>query len=627
MLTQLSTHNLIPNSTKKATQQIISFEAIQNPFSKSKVAFRGSENKSVVWPKSDQLGQTNFSKTIQTHTNTEPEKDSIVTKVQTGKDQIKVFAKDKVLAQVKLASGVTPESVQVGFQDNKGGFALKLWDSTTKTAYVLFQNQNEPAQASIPGRFNASVSPSKPAGVSFLGTKTVDQKQKDLEETIKDAIVVGMFGGFGTRLMGVSYPNTKPTTKLGANSFEVNMLKTCANAGFRNFGASIYFGPDIVKNDIGSAQATGKLPEDMQIAYAQQDNNTGNLGTAGAVRHTIEHMLAGKVADQLKGKSPEAAEQTLKKELGESVGRLVWEKIEPDKGHYDAQLKQIVIDDPELREKIFDKKIDNIPFIAVVSGDHVTDIDMKSFAHTHLESEALFTLALREVEESEKYNDKKSPYGHASIDHEGKITAFNEKPYWYEKDVPEKEKGKAGVYSDDYKWLNTGVYMMSPKVIKMIPSEAQIKSYKASRGEGAKEEGSDFGKNIIPQLVALEPLQGHCVKQHWADVGNNIALQGEVKYIVNDINKNGGTSGLVPGQNFDCDANKAVSTSAEVKGVKVAGDNSTLFVSDNAKVGNIEVQDVVYVGPDAVVPDGKYRNVWADRLEQPLFAKGLDLTA
>lgn len=619
------------NDNTQTVQNAKTFISQQNPFFGGKFHFNpGDPTAKVVQALKDQLGHAEFSATRKEHDFPVRDEDQIVRYVITDKNSIKLKTNTnspRVISEVKLAKGTNPKDIQVGWQDNSGGFALKIWDKETKTSYVLFRNPHYPSVVANK-RFAASVRPStpiKPHALSFTGTKAVDNKDAELDKKIEDAIVIGMFGGFGTRLLGVSHPNTKPTTKLGANSFEVNMLKNCSNAGFKNFGASIYFGPDVVKNDIGQAQTNGVLPEGFNVSYAQQDKNTGNLGTAGAVRHTVEHLLVDRVVKKLEGKGPTEAKAILDQEIGTTAAGLIWELVDKSEKNYPQQIKNIVTDHPHLRALIFDKKIDSVPFIAVISGDHVTDINMKEFARTHVNSSADFTLALREVDDSEKYVGLKSPYGHAAVDKDGKIEAFNEKPYWKADDVPDNKKG-VGVYSERFKWLNTGIYMVSPEIIKMIPSEHKIKEDKRTKGMGAKDEGCDFGKHIIPSAVSQAPLQAHCLPkmEHWADVGSNVALQSEIRFIVDTINQNNGTSNLVPGQEFVTSDTSAISTKASVDATKAKTPDSRLFVADGAKVGNITYDDTVYIGPKAEVPNGNYRNVWIDRSDKPLY-ESLDL--
>jgi NDP-sugar pyrophosphorylase family protein len=595
------------NNTK--TSNAISFKAAQNPL--TSVRFTGNKQL-VAWPKSDTMGQVKFSPDSKVvMVNDALAGDQVIAKVVSNKNQISLYDKaGEQKARVDLGRGVKPSDIQVGYQDNKGGFALKVWDKDSKTAFVLFDNKNDPAIVQN-DRFKAKVGNANP--LSFLGTKAskpVANSEAKLNKAIEDALVIGMFGGFGTRLLAVSDPNTKPTTGLGSNSFEVNMVKTVADSGFKNIGASLYFKPDLAKADIEGAKDKGRIPQDLTIAYAEQNADTGNLGTAGAVRHTAEHIVTAKVAEKLDGKTSAVAKQILSAELGAELASKVMATLNPEKGNLGNQLKQVAIENPEIRAQIFEKKADEIPFVAIVSGDHVTNIDMKEFAKTHLDNNAQFTLALREIDEAEMVDFKaqgKSPYGHAALTEDSKIKEFNEKP-------------KYADYTDDYKWLNTGVYIVSPKVLKeYIPSEAAIKRDKAAKGEGAKAEGCDFGKNVIPALVKQGvQLQAHKVRQHWADVGNNVALQDELTKILDDINCNGGTSKLLPDQQFKTTPKQAISVKADVESVEPMQKDYRLLIADNAKVDDIKVGGTVYIGPDAKVDDGTYKNVWITKQEQPL---------
>ena len=607
------------------TGEVVTFQSIKNPFVESKISFKGNN---VDWAKSDSLGQLNFSETP-TRINNPNKGDNKVKQVFVNNKTIKFFNTDnlentKPFAEINLAKNYDSNKLQVGYQDNNGGFALKLWDSETKTSYVLFDNKNNSSAVSIPGKFEASVNKSAPT-LSFQGVSKTENEhtENQLDEKLKDAIVVGMFGGFGTRLIGVSYPNTKPTTKLGKYSFQNNMLSILEKAGYKNVGCSLYHGADIAKQDILSAN------NDLNINFAQQDDKTGNLGTAGAVRHTVEHILTNQIADKISGLGSQEAEKELNKLIGNDLTKEILAKLDKTDRNLDVQLKELAIKDPEIREKIFTKRIDNIPFITVVSGDHVTDINMREFAKKHLETNSKFTLAVKEIDDNIKsQGGDKCPYGCAVVlnQEEGKIVGFKEKPFWTQNPKNDLPEDKVFNPKTD-KWINTGIYILSPEALKKIPSEHQIKDNKDQKGEGAKSDGTDFGKDIIPQLLKeYGSLQAYGFNEHWVDVGNNQAMQEEVNYLVDNVNKNQGVSSLLPGQEFNFDGKSAISKKAQVSSINTLSKNTHLLVNDNAKLeGDVKVDGTVYIGSNATVPSGTYKNVWIEKLDKPLFNKSLNI--
>lgn len=80
----------------------------------------------------------------------------------------------------------------------------------------------------------------------------------------------------------------------------------------------------------------------------------------------------------------------------------------------------------------------------VISGDALTDIDLKKAIDFHFSKKSMATLVLKKVEIPLEY-------GVVVTDEDGRITRFLEKPSWGE------------VFSDT---VNTGIYILSPEVLK-----------------------------------------------------------------------------------------------------------------------------------------------------------------
>ncbi|MDI6732172.1 MAG: NDP-sugar synthase [Candidatus Margulisbacteria bacterium] len=118
----------------------------------------------------------------------------------------------------------------------------------------------------------------------------------------------------------------------------------------------------------------------------------------------------------------------------------------------------------------------------VLSSDALTDINLSRLAAYHKEKKALVTLALLEVADV-------SQFGVVVQDEDGKIIAFQEKPN------PKEAQSH---------FVNTGVYVMEPEVLKMIPGAPY-----------------DFGRQLFPQLIKNSaPIYGYKMVEYWSDVGN-----------------------------------------------------------------------------------------------------------
>ncbi len=120
----------------------------------------------------------------------------------------------------------------------------------------------------------------------------------------------------------------------------------------------------------------------------------------------------------------------------------------------------------------------------VISGDAACDFDLRYLAEEHRRNGALVTMALYSHSEP-------LPYGTVLTDRNGRVISFIEKPSW--------EK----VVTD---LVNTGIYMLSPEVLDLIPPETPF----------------DFARDLFPLMEKLGlaivgiPMQGY-----WCDIGNS----------------------------------------------------------------------------------------------------------
>ncbi|MFW5435453.1 sugar phosphate nucleotidyltransferase [Paenibacillus apiarius] len=119
----------------------------------------------------------------------------------------------------------------------------------------------------------------------------------------------------------------------------------------------------------------------------------------------------------------------------------------------------------------------------VISGDALTDFNLRQAIQYHKRKHALATMVLTQV---------RSPldYGVVMTDEEGKVTRFLEKPSWSE------------VFSDT---VNTGIYVLEPEILSWIPER----------------ETYDFSMQLFPALLREDkPLYGYVANGYWSDVGS-----------------------------------------------------------------------------------------------------------
>ena len=118
----------------------------------------------------------------------------------------------------------------------------------------------------------------------------------------------------------------------------------------------------------------------------------------------------------------------------------------------------------------------------VVSGDALTDVDIKDLVAFHKEKGALATIALHRVYDT-------SEFGVVEVDEEGNILGFQEKP------------APAEAIST---LANTGIYVFEPRALEYIPENAFF----------------DFAKDVFPRLLEEgERFAGYEGNFYWSDIG------------------------------------------------------------------------------------------------------------
>ncbi len=132
--------------------------------------------------------------------------------------------------------------------------------------------------------------------------------------------------------------------------------------------------------------------------------------------------------------------------------------------------------------KCAEEYLKNDNFI-IVSGDLITDFDFKSILKYHEAKHSSLTITLTSVENP-------LDFGVVIASKEGKIEKFLEKPSWGE------------VFSDT---INTGIYILEPKILDAIPKDTNY----------------DFSKDLFPSLMKSgTTLWGCLLEGYWRDVGN-----------------------------------------------------------------------------------------------------------
>ena len=196
----------------------------------------------------------------------------------------------------------------------------------------------------------------------------------------------------------------------------------------------------------------------------------------------------------------------------------------------------------------------------IISGDLLTDFDLSQVIDFHDRKQAAATITLTSVSDPLQF-------GVVITDKEARITKFLEKPGWGE------------VFSDA---INTGIYILGPEVLELIP-------------EGANRDGA---KDVFPAMLASgAALYGCDMQGYWADIGNPEAYldacrdicHGKVAVQIPEPPVAGGRSVFVS-------PDAEVDEQAELSGMVVLGGNTRIQ-------GHVRLTDTV-VGRNCLIEDG-----------------------
>jgi len=177
----------------------------------------------------------------------------------------------------------------------------------------------------------------------------------------------------------------------------------------------------------------------------------------------------------------------------------------------------------------------------VVSGDALTDVDLRDLIAFHKSTGALATIALHRVFDT-------SEFGVVEVDEESNILGFQEKP------TPEEAISTLA---------NAGVYAFEPRALEYIPENTFF----------------DFARDVFPRfLEAKERFVGYQDTFYWSDIGTLEAYR-QAQYDV--------LSGKV-----------RVKVPGEKRG-------ETLWVGENAQIHpSTTLEGYIVVGRDAVIGRG-----------------------
>ena len=277
--------------------------------------------------------------------------------------------------------------------------------------------------------------------------------------------------------------------------------------------------------------------------------------------------------------------------LAEILKERVGNKRSGIKIHYSLEPEPLGTGGP--LKKVEDRLSNGTTFLTT-NGDILAEVPLKEMLDLHKDEGALATVALHEVKDPRRF-------GVAEFDKEMRIKRFFEKPRTNK------------IMS---RWINAGIYLMEPRILKYIPARKRV----------------SLEKEVFPTLSKEGKLFGFKLKGSWYDVGTietfskanyklirNESKQEPLLHDSVDIEKGANLiPPLVIRENCKvCSSsiigpNSAISQDSYI-GKKSIVKNSIIF--ENVKIGqltkieesiiggNVEIGDNVQIGRGCVISD------------------------
>ena len=204
----------------------------------------------------------------------------------------------------------------------------------------------------------------------------------------------------------------------------------------------------------------------------------------------------------------------------------------------------------------------------VISGDAMCDFDLAAMYRHHKDTGVAATIAVKSVDDPREYG--------VIIGENGMVSGFSEKPSYI------------NCRSD---LANTGIYIISPKVLELVADGRPV----------------DFAKDVFPEMLGREmPLGYYAESGYWCDIGDIAAYKRCTSDLIN------GKIRVEPAERLVTQNSHISRTSFIAKGAffspkaLAAGCTSVgagAYVSDGAKLNNAIVMDGAFVGEGVTLND------------------------
>ncbi|MBQ2611592.1 NDP-sugar synthase [bacterium] len=191
----------------------------------------------------------------------------------------------------------------------------------------------------------------------------------------------------------------------------------------------------------------------------------------------------------------------------------------------------------------------------VLSGDGLSNADIKKGIDIHLKSDAIATIGIKSVD----YNQV-SNFGVVVTDKFGYITEFQEKPSLKE--------AKSN-------FINTGIYIFNYKIFDYIPENTFF----------------DFAKDVFPKLLCNHSINTFIIDEYWSDIGT---LQ-QYSQSTLDVFAGGCDIGINVNENLISESN--IPENTVISGYAVVGKNckigKNVALKNSIIWNNVDIEDDV----------------------------------
>lgn len=192
--------------------------------------------------------------------------------------------------------------------------------------------------------------------------------------------------------------------------------------------------------------------------------------------------------------------------------------------------------------------------VVVISGDALTDMDVRGLVDRHRSAGGIATLTVKKVPDTREY-------GVVIHDSDGRVEGFQEKP------DPSEAKSELA---------NCGIYCFSPEIFDYFPEQDSV----------------DWAGDVFPALLENDvPFHVHEIEDYWNDVGS----LGELREGTWDV--------LTGRMKVDIDEGRSAPDSVEVIGGPVWVGEGVEFGSDVRLMGPVVIGDGCEVGNGASLRD------------------------